>query len=33
MLPKSVWDNIPQENYLCNIDPKHTVIFLQENNL
>ena len=27
------WNNIPQENYLCNIGPKHTVIFSQENNL
>ena len=33
MLSKYVWDNIAQENYLCNIGPERTDVFLQENNL
>ena len=33
MLSKYVWDNIAQENYLCDIGPERTDVFLQENNL
>ena len=30
-MSKYVWDNIAQENYLCNIGPERTDVFLQEN--
>ena len=33
MLPKYVWENIAQENYLCNIDPERSDTLSQENNL
>ena len=33
LLSKFVWDNIAQENYLCNIGPEGTDMFLQEINL
>ena len=33
MLPKHVWDNIAQENYLCNVGTECTYILLQENRL
>ena len=33
MLSKYVWDNIAQENDLCNVDPEHTDILSQENRL
>ena len=33
MLSKYVWDNIGQENYLCNVDLECTEMFSQENNL
>ena len=33
MLSKYVWDNIAQENYLCNIGLERTDMFSQENNL
>ena len=32
-LPKYVWDNSAQENYLWNVGPERTVIFSQEDNL
>ena len=31
MLPKYVWDNIAQENYLCIVGPECTDILSQEN--
>ena len=31
MLFKYLWDNIAQENYLCNISPERTDILSQEN--
>ena len=33
MLSKYVWDNIAQENDLCNVDPERTDILSQENRL
>ena len=33
MLSKYVWDNIAQENYLCNIGLERTDMFFQENKL
>ena len=33
MFSEYVWDNIAQENYLCNIIPERTDMFLQVNNL
>ena len=33
MLPKHVWDNITQENYLCIFMSEHTDILSQENRL
>ena len=33
ILLKYIWDNIAQENYLCNVCPEGTEIDLQENNL
>ena len=33
ILPKCVWDNIAQENYLYNVDPERTDIALQKSNL
>ena len=33
MLSKHAWDNIAQENYLRNVGPECTDIFLQENQL
>ena len=33
MLSKYVWNNIEQENYLCNIAPERIDMFLQGNNL
>ena len=33
MLPKYVWDNIAQENYLYNVGPERTDILSQENRL
>ena len=32
-MPKYIWDNIVQKNYLCNIGPERSDMFLQENNL
>ena len=32
MLSKSVWDNVAQENYLCNIGPEDAAMILKENN-
>ena len=33
MLSKYVWENIAQENYLCNVDPERSDTLWQENNL
>ena len=33
MLSKCISNNIAKENYLCNIGPEHTDMFLHENNL
>ena len=33
MLPKYVWDNIAQENYLCIVGPERTDILSQQNRL
>ena len=33
MLSKCISNNIAKENYLCNIGPEHTDMFLYENNL
>ena len=33
MLSKYVWDNITQENYLCNVGPERAAMILKENNL
>ena len=33
MLSKYVWDNIAQDNYLCNIGPERETMILKENNL
>ena len=33
MFSKYIWDNIAQENYLCNIGPERTAMILKENSL
>ena len=33
MLSKYVWENIAQENYLCNVDPERSDTLWQENDL
>ena len=33
MLSKYVWENIAQENILCNVGPERADTFSQENNL
>ena len=33
VLSKYVWENIAEENYMCNIDPERTVLILQGNGL
>ena len=30
MLSKYIWDKIAQENYMFNVGPKHTGIFLRK---